>query len=74
MMLFYKLNKNKIEQKSLVHGNLTPSCIICNNYDFKFINLENAFVGSYFFDLCNLVFELQMSGLKEYDFITKKIN
>ena len=73
MMNFYILNKNKIQQKQLVHGNMSLSCIICNNFNFKFINLENILIGSPFFDLCNLVFELQMSGMKEYDFITKKI-
>lgn len=73
MMTFFILNKEKIKEKKLVHGNLSSSCIICNNYNFKIINFENCFIGSPFFDLCNLVFELQMSGLKEYDFITKKI-
>ena len=73
MDLFIK-NKEKIQQKQLVHGNLNLRTIIVNNYIYRFINLENAFTGSPFFDLCNLVFELQMSGIKEHDFITKKID
>jgi hypothetical protein len=73
MMNFFILNKNKIIQKKLVHGNMSLSCIVCNDFNFKFINFENALIGSPYFDLCNLVFELQMSGMKEYDFITKKI-
>jgi hypothetical protein len=73
MYSYFLENKNKIEQKQLVHGNLDASTIITNNYYFKFINFENAFVGSPFFDLSNIVFELQMTGMKEYDFITKRI-
>jgi hypothetical protein len=73
MMSFFISNKSKIQQQKLVHGNLSSSCIVCNNFNFKFINFENCMVSSPFFDLCNLVFELQMSGMKEYDFITKKI-
>lgn len=73
MFSFFLKNKQKIQSENLVHGNLNSSTIISNSYDFKFINFENAFVGSPFFDLANLVFELQMSGLKEFDFISKKI-
>jgi len=73
MYNFFCINKNNIIGKQLVHGNLDASTIISNNYYFKFINFENAFVGSPFFDLVNLVFELQMTGMKEYDFITKRI-
>lgn len=73
MFLYFKQNESNIELKKLVHGNLDCSTIIENTYQFKFINFENAFIGSPFFDLCNLVYELQMSGIKEHDFITKKI-
>jgi hypothetical protein len=73
MFSIFKKNESKILQKKLVHGKLDASTIIENNNYFKFINFENCFVGSPFFDLSNLVFELQMSGLKEYDFITKRI-
>jgi hypothetical protein len=73
MYNYFIANKNNIEQQQLVHGNLDLSTIICNNYYFKFINFENCFVGSPFFDLANMVFELQMTGMKEYDFITKRI-
>jgi hypothetical protein len=73
MFSFYMKNKLKFQTKKLVHGNLSSSTIISNSFDFKFINFENAFIGSPFFDLANLVFELHMSGIKEFDFITKKI-
>lgn len=73
MMSIFEKNESSLKLKKLVHGNLDLSTIINNNNSFKFINFENAFVGSPFFDLTNLVFELQMTGLKEYDFITKRI-
>lgn len=73
MLNLYENNKNKINLKKFVHGKLTPSTIITNSSLFKFINFENSFIGSPFFDLSNLVFEMQMTGLKEYDFVTKKI-
>jgi hypothetical protein len=73
MFSYFEKNKNKIQTKNFVHGNLDASTVISNSNDFKFINFENSFIGSYYFDLANLVFELQMSGIKEFDFITKKI-
>jgi hypothetical protein len=73
MFSYFEKNKSKLFQKKLVHGNLDASTIISNNGNYKFINFENCFLGSPFFDLSNLVFELQMNGLKEYDFITKRI-
>lgn len=73
MFSYFEKNKSKLFQKKLVHGNLDASTIISNDGQYKFINFENCFLGSPFFDLCNLVFELQMNGLKEYDFITKRI-
>jgi hypothetical protein len=73
MMDIFNKNETNLKLQKLVHGNLDLSTIISNSQTFKFINFENAFVGSPFFDLVNLVFELQMNGLKEYDFITKKI-
>jgi hypothetical protein len=73
MMRYYYANKNFLLLKSLVHGNLDASTIISNNFLFKFINFENSFIGSPLFDICNLVFEVQMSGLNEFDFVTKKI-
>lgn len=73
MFSYFLLNKNKLQTQNLVHGNLDSSTVISNSYDFKFINFENAFIGSHYFDLANLVFELQMSGIKEFDFISKKI-
>ena len=73
MFDYFNQNKNNLTQQKLVHGNLGSSTIITNSNIFKFINFENCFVGSPFFDLCNLVFELQMSGMKEYDFISKRI-
>lgn len=74
MFNLFKLNKNKIQRNKLTHGNLNSRSIIINNGIFKFINYENTFIGNPFFDLVNLVFELQMSGIKEHDFITKKIS
>ena len=73
MFSHFSLNKSKLQSEALVHGNLDASTIISNSFDFKFINFENAFIGSHYFDLANLVFELQMSGMKEFDFISKKI-
>jgi hypothetical protein len=73
MMNYFHQNKSKLFQEKLVHGKLDSSTIISNSNSFKFINFENCFIGSPFFDLSNLVFELQMTGLKEYDFITKRI-
>lgn len=70
---FYLQNAGKLTLKNLVHGNLNSSTIIHNSNQFKFINFENCFLGSPYFDLINLVFELQMSGMNEFDFITKKI-
>jgi len=74
MMTYFKINESKLKQQKLVHGNLDGSTIISNNFNFKFINWEYAFVGSPFFDLANIVFEMQMSGMKEYDFVTKRIS
>jgi hypothetical protein len=73
MLSYFLKNKTKLQTKKLVHGNLNASTIISNSFDFKFINFENAFIGSPYFDLVNLVFELHMSGIKEFDFISKKI-
>jgi hypothetical protein len=73
MMNLYNKDKEQLKLKKFVHGNLDLSTIINNDNLFKFINFENTFVGSPFFDLVNLSFELQMTGLKEYDFITKRI-
>jgi uncharacterized protein YejL (UPF0352 family) len=73
MMCLFEKHKTNLKIEKLVHGNLNSSTIITNVDIFKFINFENAFVGSPFFDLANLVFELNMNGLKEHDFITKKI-
>lgn len=73
MYFFYLNNKLNLTQEKFVHGNLDSSTIISNNGEFKFINFENSFVGNPFFDLANIAFELQMTGLKEYDFISKRI-
>jgi thiamine kinase-like enzyme len=69
----YENKKSKLNLNQFVHGNLNLSTIISNSNLYKFINFENSFVGSPFFDLANLVFEAQMSGVHEYDFITNKI-
>jgi 5-methylthioribose kinase len=74
MYNFYILNKNNLKLNTyLVHGNLDSSTIICNNFNYKFINFENAFVGNPLFDLSNIIFELQFSGMNEYDFISKRL-
>jgi thiamine kinase-like enzyme len=73
MMHIHESLKNKLTLKKLVHGNLDTSTVITNSFKFKFINFENCFVGNPFFDLSNLVFELQMDGLNEFDFVTKKM-
>jgi hypothetical protein len=73
IFLIYESKKTKINLNKFVHGNLNLSTIISNNLQFKFINFENSFVGSPFFDLVNLVFECQMSGIHEYNFITNRI-
>jgi hypothetical protein len=73
MIYLYNTKKEKFILNKFVHGNLNLSTIILNSNEFKFINFENSFVGSPFFDLVNLVFESQMSGIHEYNFITTKI-
>lgn len=73
MFDFFEKNENKLMKDKFVHGNLNQSTIINNEYQFKFINFENCFLGSIFFDMANLVFELQLTGLKELDFITRRI-
>lgn len=67
------LSKNKdIDLKKLVHGNLKASTIIENSQMFKFINFENCFLGNPLFDVCNLVFELNITGINEYKFVSEK--
>lgn len=73
MLYLYETKKSKITLNKFVHGNLNLSTIVSNSNRFKFINFENSFIGSPFFDLVNLVFEAQMSGIHEYNFITTKI-
>lgn len=73
MFNYFLENKKNLTQEKFVHGNLDTSTIIANNGNFKFINFENSFVGNPFFDITNIAFELQMNGLKEYDFVTKRI-
>jgi hypothetical protein len=67
-------NFNKIDNNHLVHGNLDASTIICNNFNFKFINFENAFKGDMLFDIVNIVFEMQSTGINEFDFVCKCVN
>jgi hypothetical protein len=66
------LKANLLKSK-LVHGNLNSKTIIENTNQIKFINFENCFLGSPYFDLISLVFDVQMDGLKELDFVTKII-
>lgn len=73
MMTLFNLSKNFLNQKSLVHGNLDSSTIITNSGVFKFINFENSFIGNQFFDLANIVFELQTTGINEFDFVSKRL-
>jgi hypothetical protein len=73
MMNIYNLKKDSIKQFNLVHGNLDASTILENSFKFKFINFENCFIGSPYYDIFNLVYEIQMSGMKEFDFVTQKI-
>lgn len=73
MINMYNLKKDSIKQFNLVHGNLDSSTILENSYNFKFINFENCFIGSPYFDIFNLVYEIQMSGMKEFEFVTQKI-
>ena len=73
MFSIFEKKETKLTLKGLVHGNLDASTIISNSYMFKFINFENAFLGSPFFDLVNIIFELQMNGFNEYDFVTECI-
>lgn len=73
MLSIFDAKESKLTLKGLVHGNLDASTIISNSYLFKFINFENAFFGNPFFDIVNLVFELQMNGFNEYDFVIECI-
>ena len=73
MMTFFSTTKNSLKQKTLVHGNIDASTIITNSTLFKFINFENSFIGNHFFDLVNIVFELQTTGLNELDFVSKRL-
>ncbi len=75
MIQIYILNKDKfLITNRLVHGNLNSSTILLNDKTFKIVNYENSFVGCPFFDVVNLVFEMQMSGLNEHKFVIKHIN
>jgi len=67
------LKENSIKRK-LVHGNLNPKTIIENSNAIKFVNFENSFLGSPYFDIAGLVFDVQMDGLKEFDFVTTMIS
>lgn len=73
MIEYVEKNLDSLKDKYLIHGNLDASTIICSHFDFKFINFENAFLGSIYFDLANLVFELNVSGIHEYNFVTEYI-
>jgi hypothetical protein len=73
MMNYFFKNEKNLKLNKLVHGNLCGTTIIENSFIFKFINFENCFYGSPFFDIANLVFELQMTGLKEFDFVSKRV-
>jgi hypothetical protein len=73
MLNIFNDNEKKITSKRFVHGNLNSSTIINNLSKFKFINFENCFLGSPLFDLVNIIFELQMTGLKEHDFLSRRM-
>jgi len=68
-------NKNKeiIKSDTLVHGNLDQSTMIINSGKFRFINFENCFMGSHYFDLASICYEISSNGINEYDFISKRI-
>ena len=69
------VNKNleSISAETLVHGNLDQSTIIVNSGNFKFINFENCFMGSHYFDIASICYEMSSSGMNEYDFVSKRI-
>ena len=71
--IFFK-NKILIDSNKLVHGNLNSSTIISNSSIYKFVNFENSFIGNPMFDLCSICLELGSSGMKEYDFVKKRID
>lgn len=72
MIDIVKKNIHLISSDSLVHGNLDQSTIIVNSNKFKFINFENCFRGSSYFDIASICYEMQSSGLNEYDFVSKR--
>ena len=53
----------------LCHGNLQMSNILFRNDLFKFRNFDNAFVANQWFDVCNVVLSLGLTGNLEYDFV-----
>jgi thiamine kinase-like enzyme len=71
MMEYVNQNFYKINDNFLIHGNLDASTIICSHFDFKFINFENSFLGSIYFDIASLAFELNVSGINEYNLVTE---
>lgn len=75
MLHIYDKHRNDfLISNRLVHGNLNTSTILLNGATFKIINYENCLVGCPFFDLTNLIFEMQMSGLKEHKFVSEHVD
>ncbi len=73
MMEIFDKNEKNLTLKRFVHGNLNSSTIINNQDKFKFINFENCFIGSPLFDIVNIIYELQMTGLNEHNFLTRRL-
>lgn len=73
MMNFTNSNFDIIDDIHLVHGNLNSSTIIYNSNRFQFINFENCFKGNFLFDILNLTFECEATGLNEFNFVSNRI-
>jgi hypothetical protein len=73
------LSKVKDNNKSLCHGNLTNSNILCGDDYYKFINFTNSFNCHEYYDICDTFFNLRLPLSFERDYFFaylkyKKIN
>ena len=66
-------NLDIINLNRLNHGNLNHETILTDETEIKYINFENSFLGNDYFDIINLIFELQIVGIQEHSFLNKNL-